>query len=58
MIRNGAAMCDKCSEIDRKIAHYKDIAASILDDLLTERIEAMIAELLAAKELLHPTEQE
>jgi hypothetical protein len=51
-------MCDKCSEIDRKIAHYKDIAASILDDLLTERIEAMIAELLAAKKLLHPTEQE
>jgi hypothetical protein len=42
-------MCDKCSEIDRKIAHYKDIAASILDGLLTERIEAMIAELLAAK---------
>jgi hypothetical protein len=50
-------MCDKCSEIDRKIAHYKDIAASIMDDFLTERIETMIAELLAAKERLHPPQQ-
>jgi len=51
-------MCDKCSEIDEKIAHYKDIAARIMDDLLTERIEAMIAERLAAKEQLHFTEKE
>jgi hypothetical protein len=51
-------MCDKCIEIDRKIAHYRDIADRIIDHLLTERIEAMIAELLAAKELLHRSPQE
>jgi hypothetical protein len=47
-------MCDKCVEIDEKIAHYRALTECILDPFFLERIEAKIANLLALKEQLHP----
>jgi hypothetical protein len=47
-------MCDKCVEIDKRIEHYRDIAARLLDPLTIERIAELIAELVAEKALLHP----
>jgi len=39
--RNGAAMCEKCTELDKKIRHYKDLAARVMDDPFTQRVEAI-----------------
>ncbi len=52
-----AAMCEKCTEIDEKVAHYRALAARLLDQLMLERIELLIADLLALKELLHPKQE-
>jgi hypothetical protein len=50
-------MCDKCTEIDEKIAHYRTLSQRILDSSTLERIEALVADLLAFKELLHPKQE-
>jgi hypothetical protein len=51
-------MCDKCSEIDGKIAHYRAVIERVLDQPFVERVEALIADLLALKDQLHPQQQE
>jgi hypothetical protein len=51
-------MCDKCTDIDEKVAHYSDLASRLLDQLVLERLEALIADLLRAKETLHPKAEE
>lgn len=51
-------MCEKCVEIDEKVDRYRSLASRILDSLTIEGIEALIAELLALKEQLHPTQEE
>jgi hypothetical protein len=50
-------MCEKCTEIDQKIDHYRVLAARLLDQLTLERIEVLIADLLASKDLLHPKQE-
>jgi hypothetical protein len=46
-------MCEKCREIDDKIAHYRLIATGITDQLTIDRIEQLIAEMEAMKLSLH-----
>ena len=50
-------MCDKCVEIDEKITHYKELAERILDQTVLERIDVLIAALVAIKEQLHPEQE-
>jgi hypothetical protein len=47
-------MCEKCVEIDEKIAHYRRLAASITDQLTIDGIGQLIRDLEAAKARLHP----
>jgi hypothetical protein len=42
-------MCDKC--IDKKIAHFEDLAARLLDTQTVEAIKKLIEEMLAEKTL-------
>jgi hypothetical protein len=48
------AMCQKCVEIDKKIAHYQNVARSVLDPPSLRSIDNIIAELEARKDALHP----
>jgi len=38
-------MCEKCSEIDGKIRHYRDIASRLLDKQTVDGIARLVAEL-------------
>jgi hypothetical protein len=46
-------MCDKCLELDRKIAHYRKLASAISDPLTAERIASLIEAMEARKLQLH-----
>jgi hypothetical protein len=50
-------MCDKCTELDDKIEHYRRIASSINDQLTVDRIKVAIAKLEAQKAALHPEQE-
>ena len=50
-------MCDKCKELDEKIAHYRQIIARVPDPLLNERDGTMIEEMEAQKATFHPEQQ-
>jgi hypothetical protein len=52
----GKTMCEKCVEIDRRIAHLKDMASSIFDQQMLDGIDSLVAELEAQKTKLHPEE--
>jgi hypothetical protein len=47
-------MCEKCTELDEKIEHYRRFASYPFDPLTTERIKDLIAELEQQKKALHP----
>ena len=47
-------MCEKCTELVKKIEHCERIAASITDQLTIDRIKMMIEELRTRKAGLHP----
>jgi hypothetical protein len=49
-------MCDKCVELDQKIAHYQRISLAITDQLTLDRIKAAVEQLQAAKAALHPAQ--
>ena len=51
-------MCDKCDELDKKIAHYRRIRLSIGDQITIERIEELIGDLQAQKATLHPEQKQ
>jgi hypothetical protein len=51
-------MCEKCDEIDEKVARYRALSERLLDRPVLERIEALIADLLALKQQLHPRQKE
>ena len=42
-------MCDKCEELDKKIEHYRQLAARVRDPLLTEGVDKIIEEMEAQK---------
>jgi hypothetical protein len=51
-------MCDKCNELDKKIASYRRIASSINDQFTVDRINnILIAKLEAQKAALHPEQE-
>ena len=47
-------MCDKCTELDKKIEHYQKLAARIFDPPTIEGINKLIEEMQAEKAKLHP----
>jgi hypothetical protein len=51
-------MCDKCTALDSKIAHYLRLEASILDQVTVERLKELIAELIAEKIALHSEQKQ
>ncbi|TAI66576.1 hypothetical protein [Bradyrhizobium sp. Leo170] len=56
--RDEAAMCEKCVEIDEKIEHYRALLSRVTDQLASEGIAQLIADLLAEKVALHPEQDE
>jgi hypothetical protein len=50
-------MCDKCVELDEKIAHYERIRSSINDQLTIDRIKELVEQMQAQKSDLHPDDQ-
>jgi hypothetical protein len=51
-------MCERRAEIDQKIARYGTLSERLLDPPVLERIEALMADLLALKQRFHPTLKE
>jgi hypothetical protein len=50
-------MCGECLEIDKKIEHYRRLASQIMDDLMSEAIRELLAELNIQKLSLHPLDE-
>ena len=50
-------MCEKCIEIDRRIARLKAIATQLLDQATVEAANQLIAEMEAHKKALHPEQE-
>jgi len=51
-------MCNKCNEIDEKIAHYRRISQYVSDQLTRERIDQMFEDMVAEKRALHAEQEE
>jgi hypothetical protein len=50
-------MCEKCVEIDEKVARYRALSARLLDRPIVERIKAFVADLLALKLQYYPEQE-
>jgi hypothetical protein len=50
-------MCDKCVEIDKKIDHYKSLAAWIIDERTRQAVKTLIEKHEAEKRALHPKQE-
>jgi len=50
-------MCWKCEEIDKRILHYRVIAARMTDKQTLDGIQQLIAALEGEKNTLHPEPQ-
>ncbi len=50
----GRYMCEKCTELESKVAHYREMATRIQDRLTLDGITRLIAEALAQMAALHP----
>lgn len=50
----GRYVCEKCTELALKVAHYRDMAARIQDELTLDGITRLIAEAIAKMAALHP----
>ena len=48
-------MCEKCTELELKVAHYREMATRIQDQLTLDGITRLIAEAIATMATLHPT---
>ena len=46
-------MCEKCEALDKKIAHYREIAGRVNDKLVLEGIERLIRNFEAEKREFH-----
>ena len=47
-------MCWKCTELNKRIKRLQTLAARLLDQQTTDRIEELMRETLAEKQKLHP----
>jgi hypothetical protein len=50
----GIAMCEKCTELDSKIEHYRFMASRITDQPMLDGIKELIERMQAQKLALHP----
>jgi hypothetical protein len=50
-------MCEKCKELDEKIARYGRLSASITDQPTVERFMALIVAFEARKSDFHPEQE-
>ena len=51
-------MCDKCIDLDKKIAHYERISSAITDQLTLDRIKELIKRMRAQRAALHPEQKQ
>jgi hypothetical protein len=49
-------MCEKCKQLDERIARYRDLSHRVTDQQTLEGIKRLIADLDAQKKVLHPEE--
>jgi hypothetical protein len=47
-------MCEKCIELDKKIAHYRRFENIGLDPLTTDRIKRLIDDIQRIRNAMHP----
>lgn len=47
-------MCEKCEEIDVRVARYRQLSADVNDDSVIALLKAFVADLEAEKTALHP----
>ena len=47
-------MCEKCEDIDAKIARYRRLSRGVNDGATVQRLDALIADLESEKAVLHP----
>jgi hypothetical protein len=50
-------MCEKCIELDEKIAHFRRFTVVAFDPLTTDRIRRLIADLQRKRDTMHPSVQ-
>ena len=50
-------MCDKCVELDGKIAHYERLSKSISDQLTIDGINELVKQIKAQKAAFHPEQE-
>jgi hypothetical protein len=50
-------MCDKCVELDARIAHYERLSSGIRDRMTLKGIEILMDQLKAQKDMLHPEQK-
>ena len=50
-------MCEKCTELDSKIAQYRWFTTYRFDSLTTSRIESLIEELQRTRDAMHADDQ-
>jgi hypothetical protein len=50
-------MCDKCQQLEKKIARYRKVAYSINDRETIDRLNELIKDMEAEKAKLHPDQQ-
>lgn len=51
-------MCDKCGELDEKIAHLRSVGARITDEKTIAGVQSLIEECLAERAKLHADQTE
>lgn len=47
-------MCEKCIELDRRIARYTQLSAKVTDEMALDGIAKLLADLQGKKRELHP----
>ena len=47
------AMCEKCDEIDQRIAHYRELAKRVIDQQTLDGIARLIAGMTGEKASFH-----
>ncbi|TWC00448.1 hypothetical protein FBZ93_105245 [Bradyrhizobium macuxiense] len=51
-------MCDKCAQLDEKIAHIRMLASQIVDQFTLDAIAALVEDYETQKRDLHPEPKE
>jgi hypothetical protein len=53
----GEPMCEKCKELDEKIARYSRFTAMALDPLTTDRIKQLVGDMERIRDAMHPSQR-